>query len=70
MNRLERDRKAALAASEAAQRKQKQINQEHTHEHDTPAPSAPSIPPSPRRSGEHHPAQPQGLGPSGAPARG
>lgn len=40
MSRLERDRKAALAASEAAQRKQKQINQEHTHEHQPNVPAS------------------------------
>lgn len=63
MSRLERDRKAALAASEAAQRKQKQINakKEHSNEHDTPAPSAPSIPASSKRPGEHDSPQPPRL---------
>jgi len=66
MNRLERDRKAALAASEAAQRKQKQINQEITHEHDTPAPSAPSLSTPAERAGKHRAPQPPRLGKSSA----
>ena len=52
MNRLERDRAAALAASEAAQRKQKQINakqgdKRNEKRHDTllPAHDARSIRP-------------------------
>ena len=66
MSRANRDRAAALAASEAAQRAAKaeteRINQEQRNEHDTTAPGAQSIPATPRRTGLHDTPQPARVG--------
>jgi hypothetical protein len=66
MSRANRDRAAALAASEAAQRAAKaeteRINQEQRNEHDTPAPSAQSIPNAAEHSNMHDTPQPARVG--------